>query len=666
MGTPQSSSTVSIDTVTPPSGSAPAGSTVTVQGTIPSSNSSYQVIFGKNVVASGKSDGYYVNANFTVPETAAGSYVLKLRDVTQNINSTGNQFVVSIGYTIAAAQSSVQEGGSITINAAVTGGQPGLDYAANIAVTSPSGATYTAVVDLGVPALKGTASGQVTFPSDNFSPSGGSTEYAGTYSLKFNNTLAKSQFYVNILDSTSYHRGQTVTIHAIGYQPNQAASITFTSDSTTLGTKQVTASADGVISTNWVVSDDAPIGDCTVKITPEGTQKAVQDQQTFTVEGYAVDVEVNNLSGQAVPDVTVQASEDSSGTITTAISDENGLASFKLEKGAYGLTGLVNSVVVGTANITVTGDGTFTLTCQLTDTTISVKNADGIGMPFVDLNINFNYQSGSVSKSGNSYGQTDASGTYVLASTLAGATYKVDASVHGQIFNPYNNTFSNLQNVAHPQVTIICPSENLTLGITGYNHEAIPNARVELVELSNGLFYSSTTDNSGTVLTPVTFGVYRIRVYEGNALINETNVEVFTNTQKQIQCTLYGIQLTVSVVDLFGSPVPNVRVTLNGPTATSATTGGNGVATFNNIIGGNMQIIAQAPGNPDASQSMTFSVNHPATVQVKIDKYVSLGGMLISASTLITVIVVLVGIILFALVEVLLRRRAKNAVANTT
>jgi hypothetical protein len=484
--------------------------------------------------------------------------------------------------------------------------------------------------------------------------------------LKFNGTLAKSQFSVNILDSTAYHRGQTVTIHATGYQPNQAASITFTSDSTTLDTKQVTASEDGVISTTWVVADTAPIGDCTVKITPEGTQKAVQDEQTFTVEGYTVDVQVNNLSGQAVPDITVQASEDSSGTITTAISDENGLVSFKLEKGAYGLTALLNSVVVGAANITVTGDESFTLTCQLTDTTLTVKNAEGVGMPFVDLDIKFNYQSGSVSKNGNASGQTDASGTYVLASTLAGATYTVDASVYGKIFNSFNNTFSNLPNVAHPQVAIICPDENLTIGITGYNHEAIPDARVELVELSNGLFYSSTTDNTGTVSTHVTFGVYRIRVYEGNAVINETNVEVFADAQKQIQCTIYGIQLTVSVVDLFGSPIPNVKVTLNGPETTSVTTGGNGIATFNNIIGGNMQIIAQAPGNPEASQSMTFSVNQPTTVQVKIDKYISLGGMLVSASTLITIIVVLVGIILFALFEVFLRRRAKSAVENTT
>jgi len=663
LGAPQNTSTVTITALNPSSGSAPAGATVTIQGTIASVNASYQVIFGRDVVASGKSDGYYVNANFTVPEYSAGIYVLKLQDVVQNINSTGTQFSISIGYTVATDPLSVQEGDSIVINAAVTGGQPGVNYAANIAVMSPSGTTYTAIVELGTPNVRGTTRGQVTFPS-SFSPSDASTTYAGTYYVRFNDTLARYQFSVSILDATSYHRGQTLTIHAIGYQPNQAASITFTSGSAVIDTKQVAASADGIISATWVVSDNAPIGDCTVKITPDGAQKLAVDQQTFKVEGYTVQVQARNLSGQTVPTVTIQASDDQSGTVTTATTDTDGLAFFKLERGSYGLTALVNNIVVGLTNITVTGDGSFTLTCQLTDTTINVKNTDGIGMPYVDLEIKFSFQGSGNNRSGNLTGKTNAQGAYVLASTLAGATYTVDASVHGKVFNRFNNTFSNLPNIAHPQVTIICPAENLTLGVTGYNHEAIPDARIELVELSNGLFYSATTATSGNAKTQVTFGIYRVRVYEGNALINETTLEVFSETQKQIQCTLYGIQLTVSVVDLFGSPIPNAKVTLNGATSISATTMGNGIATFDNIIGGNMQILTQAPGSQDASQSITVTINQPARVQVKIDKYISLGGMLVGASTLITVIIVLIAIVLFALVEVYLRRRTKTTPAS--
>ncbi len=70
----------------------------------------------------------------------------------------------------------------------------------------------------------------------------------------------------------------------------------------------MTADSNGVITTNWVVSDTTPIGECTVKIsTTDGTPKAPQDQQTFNIVGYNIKVEVTNLSNRAVPDVSVKA-----------------------------------------------------------------------------------------------------------------------------------------------------------------------------------------------------------------------------------------------------------------------------------------------------------------------------------------------------------------------
>jgi hypothetical protein len=665
LATPQTDIGVSILQITPSSASAPAGSAVNIVGTIYSSGSGYQIVLGRTVVASGTAQGYYVNANFTVPELPTGTYSLILRDIAINVNST-NQFIVSTGYTVSAAQSSVQEGNSITLNVAVTGGQPGISYGAAVAVAVPSGTTYTATVNLGIPNLKGTASAQVTFPSGGFSPSGAATDYVGTYNVKFNDTLAQTTFSVNILDSLSYHRGETVTIRATGYQPNQATTITVTGGGTTLDTISVTASADGIINTNWVVSANAPIGDCTLKITPEGTQKAVLDQQTFTVIGYAVKVQVTNLSGGAVPDVSVQAADSTTGLVSTATSGADGVANFKLEKGPYGLTAAWNGVTVGETNITVTGDGTFTLRCQLADTIITVKNADGVAMPFVNLNIKYQYQSGSISKNGNFSGQTDPSGSFTLTSTLAGATYTIDASIYNQIFNALNNTFSNHIDQVASYVTIICPSKNVTLNIIGYNHEAIPNARIEFVELSNGLFYSTATDNAGTAAMQPTFGMYRVRVYSGNALINETSLQVFNDNHQQIRCTLYGIRLSVSVVDFFGSPIPNVNVILNGPAKTSAVTQSNGVATFDNIIGGNMQIIAEAQGTQAASQSITVNVNEPTTIRVKIDKYVSMGGMLMQASTLITVLIIIAAVLAFTTVEVYRRRRINSAHTITT
>ena len=104
-----------------------------------------------------------------------------------------------------------------------------------------------------------------------------------TYNVYFNqsDSLAQNQFTVNFIDSTTYHRGQTVNIRATGYKPNQTATITITSvkSSSTLDTISVTASADGVITASWVVSSDAAIGDYTIKIHADGTQKAIQDSK---------------------------------------------------------------------------------------------------------------------------------------------------------------------------------------------------------------------------------------------------------------------------------------------------------------------------------------------------------------------------------------------------
>ena len=80
----------------------------------------------------------------------------------------------------------------------------------------------------------GTATAQVTYPNSSFQPNGNTTDYVGTYNIYFNQSasLAQSQFSVGFLDSTTYHRGNTVTIGAVGYQPNQAATLSITNDAT--------------------------------------------------------------------------------------------------------------------------------------------------------------------------------------------------------------------------------------------------------------------------------------------------------------------------------------------------------------------------------------------------------------------------------------------------
>ena len=186
-------------------------------------------------------------------------------------------------------------------------------------------------------------------------------------------------------------------------------------------------------------------------------------------------------------------------------------------------------------------------------------------MLIYQLPTNINLTIGGSIKTINASGQTDFSGTFKLNSSLTGISYTIKASLYNIVFNLGNSTFNNITAQAVTNLAIICPNEPLNINVVGNNQAAIPNTRIELVEQTTGIFYSVTTDSSGSVTTQVSFGMYRARFYKDNILINQTILEVFGATQKQVQCTLYGIQVSVKVVDFFGNPISNANVTLNGP-----------------------------------------------------------------------------------------------------
>jgi hypothetical protein len=194
-----------------------------------------------------------------------------------------------------------------------------------------------------------------------------------------------------------------------------------------------------------------------------------------------------------------------------------------------------------------------------------------------------------------------------------------------------------------------------------YHLAAIPNARIELVEQTSGIFYATVTDNAGTVSVEVTFGKYLLRIFTGNILLNETVVEVFSDTQTEIRCSLYNLQVSVIVVDYFGQSIPSVNVMLRGPekVTRSATTQADGTATFSNLIGGSMHIIAYLSGSEDSYEAVNLQVEAPTTITIKMSKYVLLGPFLIETSLLATLIIILAAVILFLSMEVYIRKRSK-------
>ncbi|MCW4010758.1 MAG: hypothetical protein NWF05_09095 [Candidatus Bathyarchaeota archaeon] len=642
---------------------------VTLTGTISTKNGQFLIRYADVEVGSGTATGYNVVANVTVPEYYGGSLGFTLVDVT-----TGEEYStplsLSINFVIEpvvpASPQQLKEGDSVDLKVSVTGGAVNYTYGADILVTTPLGdVNYTKTVTL-TSNSKGTARTTVSFPDSSFSPSGSSTLYAGTYLVYFNGTgnqtnLAESSFEVGFTGLTEYHRGDTVNVNALGYQPGQPTSVAINYDNAVYDYINVTASSQGAVTTSWVVPSDAPVGTYEIAITPQTTpSKIVADVQKVGVLGYAVSFNPLNLADEHVPQILVEATDQGTGTDYNATSDAKGVAVINLEIGNYAVKAYWNDVIVGEATISITGAGSYNINCQLTDLKIKVQDKNGVQIPFVTLNLTYQYvTSGGATQTGSKVGQTDISGVYSFNSTLPGINYAVAASKYGEVFNAGNGTINSLPAQSSSQYVILCPDETLTLTTLDYSHNVLSNARVILIEQASGIFYSATTDGNGNAQLQVTFGQYRVEVYTSdNVLLNDTIINVLSDTQSSIHCIFYNLPVSVQVVDYFGNGINNVNVDLSRLTGTwSATTQGDGTATFSNVIGGNMDITAYLSGNPNSYIAKNLQVDSSTTVKLTMDKYVVFAGALVDTSLLATILIILLALALFICIEVILQRK---------
>jgi len=652
-----------------PQGQGVVAQNVNLQGTIDTSDGKYEIWFGDKLVASNNSKGYNVNANFTIPEMPGGTYTITLRDVAKNVNTTQNFDIIPAYYIKAIKPPSpvlLQHGNFVVLNVTLTGGQPNTQYYANITVMLPTplNTSYSKLITL-TSTSQGTAQAQVTYPATDFQPSGSLTNYTGVYQVYFNETqkLATDQFFVGFINSSEYHRDQTIMIRAVGYQPNEAATITITYTKTNREVHFVDAfaSSDGVISATWTVPPEAPIGEYNITITPRNASKLVLDSQLFSVPGYPIEFKILNLAGELVPQIMVEAADQVSNEKINGTSGDEGIAILNLEKGNHIVSAFWNEVQVGKINITVTGASSFNLPCELTNLKIIVKDKNGNLLPFVNIVITYQYitTKESLSKTGSVSGQTGLSGSFTLNSTLTGISYTINASLYGKVFNRGNNTVNTLTTQPISQVIIICPSQTISLTIFDYSKTAISNARIEMFEATTGLFYGVAADNTGTATLEATFGKYKTRIYTDNVLLYETVIDVFSDAKHDIYCRLCNIQLKVMVVDYFGQPIPNVNVLLRSldKGSWSATTQEDGTATFNNIIGSNIQIIIYPTGLENVYEALTDQIVEPTTVQIKMAKYARLGPFLCESNILATCIMILAVIILFVVLEVYRKKK---------
>lgn len=656
-----------ITTVTSNGASAPyvfVDQAITITGAITTLNGAYTIDFAGTRLASGNAQGYTVKVNATIPVLLSGNYGLVLTDVASGQTAT-YPLPLEINYIIdpliPTALALQQEGKNLVLNVTITGAAANVTYAAEVTVAMPSALdiNYTTIVSFTSNSL-GVAQTSVNFPAGDYSPSGASTAYAGTYVAFFNGTqsLATKSFTVGITDLSEYHRGSAVRVNAIGYQPNQVCTLGVTFNGNVIFNQTAPASGNGVFSTTWAVPDNASEGTYTATISTQvAPAKALVDTQTFSIVGYPITFQTVNLAGESVSSILVKVTDKTTGDTFSNTTRDNGIAVVNLEKGTYTVEAFWNNAPVSTTTITVSGSAPVTLRCTLGNLNVKVQDKYGIAIPFVNVTITFSYSTpanGTTSSSRSA--STDLSGNLTFASLLTGTSYSLQASKYEQSFAISTLTLP-AQGVTGQ--TITCPDETLSLTTVDYYNATLPDAHVVLTEQTSGLFYSVTTDSNGHAQATVTFGKYEVSVYtSSNVLLKQTTVDVLSSTSSQIRCVIYNLPVTVKVVDYFGNGIGNVNVQFSrtGTETRSAPTQGDGTASFPNVIGGNVEITAYLSGNQNSFVAANLQVDSPSTLTLSMSKYVSIGGAVIETSTLTTIMLIIVTILVLLVFEVFRRK----------
>jgi len=669
---------VEITSITPTAHIGKVGDTVRIIGTLNTTDGEYRIWFGAYNVTPTEpiATENEVNATFQIPHVPSANYTITLQDVNKNINAT-TWFLVETAYYIEAITPppplQLQENDTLEIWVNVTGGEPNVVYYANVSIMIPSPLlyNYSTVVELTNTTDAGDGFVSITYPNQTlFQPSGSLTNYTGLYRIYFNETLAEDSFFVSITDKSEYHREEVVQIKVAGYQANQTANITITFPNTNQTYSWLmNTTQQGIIAgsnATWSVPSNASIGVYNITITvTSGISKEILDSQLFSVPGYPIQVYARNLAGDSVSQILVEAFDEAANTTYSNTTDENGLTCLQLEKGNHTFSPFWRGKVKvpEMQNVTITGNATYYVKCELTNMKITVKDKDENLIPFASLKINYTYITTKESKTENvsTTGQTDLCGFFFINSTLTHINYTINASRYGIVFNKNNNTIQDLPAEPWFNLTILCPAKTLTLNVTENHRNPLPNAYVELTEEMGGISYNETTIDTGIVVINCTFGKYWVKVYINGIFLNETSVEIFNDTYSEIYCKLYNLTIKVKVVDYFGQPIPNAKVTWQlYDLEDSALTESDGLATFSNVIGGDLQVAVYLPEQSQPFKVTTLFADSSKTIEIKLDKYVILAGFLVETSYLTTTIIIVATVLLVLLIEVYRRKRTKQ------
>jgi hypothetical protein len=639
------------------------GTRVQLAANITTENGTFQVFWDNNVLlANATAVGNSVNVALTVPPATSGDHVITVVDAATKENATANLTLLtaySLGVSQKPAPRQWQEGDDFDVTLNMTGGVQGETDVANITVVAPNNANYTSLGNI-TTLTDGNGSLTVNYPA-GFS-SGANTNFTGQYAFSFNETLAATSSFVGLTNSSQYHRDQALDVKAV-YAPGENVTLLINGNnlnySQSIIADNVTGTVHYVDSTILLNASASSIYTVNVTSVSGPTLKVPPDVQNFTVPGFAVNVTTRNLAGEPVPNVLVTVFENLKSVNGT--SDANGLTTWTLEVGSYPCNASFSGQWLGNITIVVNETSTvFDLPCNLTNLKVVVVDEDGSFIPDVQLSLVVNQTSTVAINS------TDVDGTSTAHSLLpifnnASIPYTLNASRYGMLFN--TTIDFPLPVAAWYNVTIVCPKENLHLNVTDGSGQPIRNASVNAIEEAGGFFYSNDTLADGTTTLRATFGRYLVQVYVGGIKLNETTIDLnYTTVNATINCSLYGLDVSVKLTAYFGQAIPNLNVTLEWigyPNSTSTVSGSDGIASFKGIVGGNLTLTVSMKGQSNPLAVTTANVSTSTTIEIRLDKYIVLAGMLVDLGQFVTVLAIVLIVIFIVCLEVYRMRRSR-------
>ncbi|MEM3695275.1 MAG: hypothetical protein QXJ11_04885 [Candidatus Bathyarchaeia archaeon] len=667
---PSAKAETKIVSINPTSGYV--GTNVTLTANV-STTGTYRILFDENEILSGEATENNVTVSFIIPHAPQGAHNITLIDA-MGENDTGSFTILtfqSFKPQVPEPPAQLQEGASLIITVNITGGLANYTYPKIKVQTPREDLNYTLRNDINITTdVSGTCFFNVAYPDDFVE--GANTNFTGYYKIFFNETFTGDQFFVGITNASVYHRGDIVNIKAVNYPVNENVTIEIKFGNTAIDTIPYNVT-DGTVNYDWLVPNNMLVSNAThtynVTITPVPTAKNFTDTQIFNVPGFSTTVYTLNLAGKSVPDVLVKLHDVSANIYHTNRSGAGGYTNFMLEIGDYTAETYFKDVKVGDGFLfSVTREATlnFSFTCNITSLNIIVENERGVRIPNVNITLTYNYTTNygmPENKTATESNRTDLNGLIVFPTVLTNVTCVVNASLYGLVFNIGNNTIPDLPVAEYVNVTVLYPTRRLNIQVLDANNQPIPSATLRAQELTVGLFTEGEAVNGNATLN-CTFGRYSVKIFFSNILLNETVFDLTSGDVEfnvTVKCQLYGLNITVKVVDYFGQPISGANVILRHDSLQdSKQTDSGGTVTFQNAIGGEIHIAVYMPGQLEPCITKIANVVAPTVLTIKIDRYVVLAGFIVDTGNLATAIIVAITALFIIALEVYRRKSFKS------